>query len=142
MTNSISFRANLIVDDSLYNKMPKGTPEDYTENLVKDYKKFIEHKTIKEVTEGDTIEIYKTPYNKGFAIGMRFSSSELSEPIETGIYTDKKTPNIKASSLIFQTYIFLKIKSKISDNPFEPHIKSFKRAIKALQDKKQNKKGL
>ena len=138
MTNAISFKANLIVDDSLYNKMPKGTPDGYTENLVKDYKKFIENKTIKEVTEGDTIEIYKTPYNKGFAIGMRFSSDELSEPIETGIYTDKKTPNIKASSLIFQTFMFLKIKSKISDNPFEPHIKAFKRAIEALQDKKNN----
>lgn len=138
MTNAISFKANLIVDDSLYNKMPKGIPKDYTENLVKDYKKFIEHETIKEVTEGDTIEIYKTPYNKGFAIGMRFSSDELSEPIETGIYTDKKTPNIKASSLIFQTFMFLKIKSKISDNPFEPHIKAFKRAIEALQHKKNN----
>ncbi len=138
MTNAISFKANLIVDDSLYNKMPKGTPRDYTENLVKDYKKFIENKTIKEVTEGDTIEIYKTPYNKGFAIGMRFSSDELSKPIETGIYTNKKTPNIKASSLIFQTFMFLKIKSKISDNPFEPHIKTFKRAIEALQDKKNN----
>ena len=138
MTNAISFKANLIVDDSLYNKMPKGTPDGYTDNLVKDYKKFLDHKVIKEVTEGDTVEIYKAPYRGGFAVGMRFSSDELSEPIETGIYTNKKTPNIKASSLIFQTFMFLKIKSKISDNPFEPHIKAFKRAIEALQDKKNN----
>ena len=138
MTNAISFKANLIVDDSLYNKMPKGTPDGYTDNLVSDYKKFLDHKVIKEVTEGDTVEIYKAPYRGGFAVGMRFSSDELSEPIETGIYTNKKTPNIKASSLIFQTFMFLKIKSKISDNPFEPHIKAFKRAIEALQDKKNN----
>lgn len=138
MTNAISFKANLIVDDSLYKKMPKGTPDGYTDNLVSDYKKFLDHKVIKEVTEGDTVEIYKAPYRGGFAVGMRFSSDELSEPIETGIYTNKKTPNIKASSLIFQTFMFLKIKSKISDNPFEPHIKAFKRAIEALQDKKNN----
>lgn len=138
MTNAISFKANLIVDDSLYNKMPKGTPDGYTDNLVSDYKKFLDHKVIKEVTEGDTVEIYKAPYRGGFAVGMRFSSDELSEPIETGIYTNKKTPNIKASSLIFQTFMFLKIKSKISDNPFEPHIKAFKRAIEALQHKKNN----
>lgn len=138
MTNAISFKANLIVDDSLYKKMPKGTPDGYTDNLVSDYKKFLDHKVIKEVTEGDTVEIYKAPYRGGFAVGMRFSSDELSEPIETGIYTNKKTPNIKASSLIFQTFMFLKIKSKISDNPFEPHIKVFKRAIEALQDKKNN----
>lgn len=136
--DNISFRANLIVDDSLYKKMPKGTPDSYTDNLVKDYKKFIDHKVIKEVTEGDTIEIYKAPYTKGFAIGMRFLSDKLDEPLETGIYTNKKIPDVKSSSLVFQTLLFLKIKSKIKDNPFESHIKSFKRAITALRKSEQN----
>lgn len=136
--DNISFRANLIVDDSLYKKMPKGTPNGYTDNLVKDYKKFIDHKVIKEVTEGDTIEIYKAPYTKGFAIGMRFLSDKLDEPLETGIYTNKKIPDVKSSSLVFQTLLFLKIKSKIKDNHFESHIKSFKRAITALRESEQN----
>ena len=70
--------------------MPEGTPTNYTDNLVNEYKKFLDHRVIKEVTEGDTIEIYKAPYNKGFALGMRYTSDKLKEPIESGIYTNKK----------------------------------------------------
>ena len=106
--DNISFRANLIVDDSLYKKMPKGTPNGYTDNLVEDYKKFIDHKVIKEVTEGDTIEIYKAPYTKGFAIGMRFLSDKLDEPLETGIYTNKKNSGCKIFKPCFSNSVIFK----------------------------------
>ncbi len=139
MFNNISFCANLIVDDSLYNKMPANTPKNYTEDLVNEYKKFIDNKVIKEITKGDTVELYKAPYNRGFAIGMRFHSNKLQKPFETGIYTNKKTPEIKPSGLVFQTMLFLTEKSGIKQSPFEPHIKTFKRAVKALLDENNNK---
>lgn len=138
--NNVSFKANLIVDDSLYKKMPKGTPDGYTDNLVSDYKKFLDHKVIKEITEGDTVEIYKAPYRGGFAVGMRFSSDKLDKPIETEICTRNKIPEIKSSSLVFQTMLFLTIKSGIQQRLFEPHMKTFKRAIEELHRQKQEEK--
>lgn len=133
--NNISFKANLIVNKNLYTKMPEGTPTNYTDNLVNEYKKFLDHRVIKEVTEGDTIEIYKAPYNKGFALGMRYTSDKLKEPIESGIYTNKKIPEVKAGSLIFQTMQFLIAKSDIELKFFEPHFKTFERALRKLYNK-------
>ena len=130
--NNISFKANLIVDDSLYKKMPKTTPDGYTDNLVSEYKQFLDHRAIREITEGDTVELYKAPYRGGFAVGMKFTSDKLDKPLVSEICTRNKTPEIKSSSLVFQTLLFLKIKSGIKDNPFESHIDSFKRAIEAL----------
>ena len=46
--NSVSFKAKLIVDDSSYKKMPVGTPENYTDELVAGYKKFLDHKVLKQ----------------------------------------------------------------------------------------------
>ncbi len=131
---NISFKANIVVNNNLYNKLPEGTPVNYTDTLISEYKKFIDHRVIKEVTEGDTIEIYKAPYNRGFAIGMKYYSDKLEEPIESGIYTNKKIPQINAGSLIFQTIQFLIIKSGIEPKFFESHQKSFERALIKLHD--------
>lgn len=130
--NNISFKANLVVNDNLYKKMPQGTPENYTDDLVSDYKKFLDHRVIKKVTEGDTIELYKEPYRPGFALGIRYTSDKLEKPIESGIYTNKKIPEVKAGSIIFQTLQFLVIKSGIEQKYFEPHKKTFERALKKL----------
>ena len=130
--NNISFKANLIVNDNLYNKMPQGTPENYTDDLITDYRKFLDHRVIKKITEGDTIELYRDKYNRGFALGIKYTSDKLEEPIESGIYTNKKIPEVKAGSLIFQTLQFLVIKSGIDLKFFEPHQKTFERALKKL----------
>ena len=138
---NISFKANIVVNKNLYNKLPEGTPVNYIDTLISEYKKFLDHRVIKEVTKGDTIEIYKAPYKRGFAIGMKYTSDKLKEPIESGIYTNKKIPQINAGSLIFQTIQFLIIKSGIELKFLETHQKRFERALIELHNgsKKVNK---
>ena len=134
--NSVSFKANLIVDDSLYSKMPDGTPENYTDELVAGYKKFLDHKVIQAVTDGDTVELYKDKYNRGFALGIRYTSDKLDKPIESGIYTNKKIPSVTVGSLMHDTMIYLIIKSGIKQGFFETTQKSFIRAIQKMLDEK------
>ena len=137
--NSVSFKAKLIVDDSLYKKMPVGTPENYTDELVAGYKKFLDHRVIKAVTEGDTVELYKDKYNRGFALGIRYTSDKLDKPIESGIYTSKKIPSVTVGSLMHDTMIYLIIKSGIKQRLAEPTQKAFIRALQTmLEDKKTN----
>lgn len=132
--NNISFKANLIVNKNLYTKMPEGTPQGYTDGLVEEYKKFLDIPVIKKVTESDTIELFKDKYNRGFAIGIKYTSDKLDEPIESGIYTNKKIPSVKSGSLIFDTMVYLMIKSGIEPKFYEKKEKSFARAVKKLLD--------
>lgn len=128
--NNISFKANLVVNKNLYEKMPDGTPENYTEELVSEYKKFLDGNVIKHVTEGDTIEISRKKYNQGFAIGMKFTSPNLEEPLELGIHTNKKIPSVKASALIYWTTRFIIEREHITPNSFfEKPMNMFKRAL-------------
>lgn len=113
--NNISFKANLIVDEKLYKKMPVGTPEGYTENLVSKYKEFLDLDVIKRATEGDTVELYKAPYRPGFAIGIRYTTDKFDEPLESGIFTNKKLPTVTAGSIIHDTMIYLMIKAGIEN---------------------------
>ena len=136
--NNISFKANLVVDEKLYKKMPVGTPENFTDNLVEEYKKFIDHKLMKELTEGDTIELYKAPYRPGFALGIRFISDKLEEPLEGGVFTNKKIPDVRCGSLIFQTMQFIILKSGIRQGIVEPTKKAFIRAAQKILDEKRN----
>lgn len=135
--NSVSFKAKLIVDDSLYKKMPVGTPENYTDELVTGYKKFLDHKVIQAVTEGDTVELYKDKYNRGFALGIRYTSDKLDKPIESGIYTREKIPNVSVGSLMHDTMIYLIIKSGIKQRLAEPTQKAFIRALQTMLDEKE-----
>ena len=137
--NSISFKAKLIVDDSLYKKMPVGTPENYTNNLIAGYKQFLEHPAIKTVTEGDTIELYKDKYNRNFALGIRYTSDKLENPIESGIYTNQKIPTVKTGSLIHDTMIYLIIKSGIQQRFSETTQKTFVRAVNSMLEEKTHK---
>lgn len=132
--NNVSFKANLVVNKNLYTKMPESTQKDYTDNLIREYKKFLDIGAIKKVTEGDTIELYKAKYNQGFALGIRYTSDKIEEPIESGIYTNKKIPSVHAGSLIHDTMIYLIMKSGIKQNFFESTKKSFIRAMKKLLD--------
>ena len=137
--NSVSFKAKLIVDDSLYKKMPVGTPENYTDELVAGYKKFLDHRVIKAVTEGDTVELYKDKYNQGFALGIRYTSDKLEKPIESGIYTREKIPNVSVGSLMQDTMVFLIIKSGIKPRLAESTQKAFIRALETmLKERKTN----
>lgn len=133
--NNISFKANLVVDKKLYTKMPEGTPEGFTDNLVKEYKKFIDHEVMQKLTEGDTIELYKAPYKPGFALGLKITSEKLQEPFEGGIFTNKKIPNVRVGSLYFQTMQFIIAKAGIEIGYFEPFEKAFIRAGKKLLGK-------
>lgn len=136
--NNVSFKANLVVDSSLYNKMPQGTPDGYTDSLVRGYKKFLDNDIIKNVTEGDTIELYKDKYNRGFALGIRYTSNKLEQPIESGIYTNKKIPTVTVGSLIHDTMIYLIIKSGIQQKYSETTKKNFIRALQKLLDDNKN----
>lgn len=133
--NSISFKANLKVDDKLYKKMPAGTPEGYTDKLIKDYQVFLNHRVIQDITQGDTVELYKAPYRPGFALGIRFISDKLDKPLEGGVFTNKKIPNVNASSIIYQTMQFIIIKSGINQKFSESVPKAFIRAVKELYNK-------
>lgn len=136
--NSISFKANLVVNKNLYNKMPQGTPNGYTDELVQAYRKFLDNKVIKTVTQGDTIELYKDKYNRGFALGIRYTSDRLEKPIESGIYTNKKIPSVTIGSLIHDTMVYLIIKSGIKQKYFETTEKTFIKAIQKLLEDNKN----
>ena len=130
--NNLSFKANLIVDEKLYKKMPAGTPEGYTDNLINGYKKFLEHDVVKRAIEGDTVELYKAPYRQGFAIGIRYTTDKFDEPLESGIFTNKKLPTVTVGSLIHDTMVYLMIKAgleHISSYRFE---QDFIKALKIL----------
>ena len=129
---NVSFKANLIVNQNLYNSLPKQTEENYVENLITDYKKFLDNKFIKEATKNDTIEISRIKYRGGFAIGLSYTSDTLSEPIESGIYTNNKIPSVTPGSLIFQTQQFIIKKSGIKVYFLENHKERFIRALKKI----------
>ncbi len=135
--NNISFKAKLIVDDKLYTKLPQGTPEGYTENLVSQYKSFVEHDVMKKLTEGDTIELYKAPYRQGFAVGLRFTSDKLEKPIEGGVFTNKKIPEVRAGSLIFQTMQFIIAKADMNLICSTRIKETFVKAAQKLLDEKK-----
>lgn len=137
--NSISFKANLIVNKNLYNKMPQGTPNGYTDDLVQGYRKFLDNEIIKTVTQNDTIELYKDKYNRGFALGIRYTSDKFEKPIESGIYTNKKIPSVTVGSLIHDTMVYLIIKSGVKQKYSETTEKTF---IKALQNLLEDSKNM
>ena len=130
--NNISFKANLVVDKKLYTKMPEGIPEGFTDKLVNDYRKFIDHEVMQKLTEGDTIELYKAPYRPGFAIGLKITSDKLPEPFEGGVFTNKRIPNVHAGSLCFQTMQFIIAKAGINVGYFEKTQDAFVRAGRKL----------
>lgn len=130
--NNISFKANLVVDKKLYTKMPEGTPEGFTDKLVEDYRKFIDHEVMQKLTEGDTIELYKAPYRPGFALGLKITSDKLEKPFEGGVFTNKKIPNVHVGSLCFQTMQFIIEKAGIEVGYFEKIPNAFIRAGKKL----------
>ncbi len=132
--NNISFKANLVVDKKLYTKMPEGTPDGFTDKLVDDYRKFIDHDVMKKLTEGDTIELYKAPYKPGFALGLKITSDKLPEPFEGGVFTNKKIPNVHVGSLYFQTMQFIIAKAGIKVGYFEKIQDAFIRAGRKLLD--------
>ena len=136
--NNISFKASLIVDKKLYTKMPEGTPEGFTDQLVNDYRKFIDHEVMQKLTEGDTIELYKAPYKPGFALGLKITSDKLEEPFEGGVFTNKRIPNVHVGSLCFQTMQFIIAKAGITVGYFEKTQDAFIRAgRKLLEEMKQ-----
>lgn len=139
--NNVSFKANLVVDKKLYTKMPAGTPEGFTNNLVKEYRKFIDHEVMQKLTEGDTIELYKAPYAPGFALGLKFTSDKLEKPIDGGVYTNKKIPNVHVGNLYFQTMQFIIAKSGIKMGYFEKIEDAFIRAAKKLLAEPHQSKG-
>ena len=134
-TNNISFCANLIVNKNLYEKMPQGTPEGYSENLIKGYQDFLNHRVMEKITQGDTIELYREKYNRGFALGIKYSSDVFEKPIESGIYTNKKIPSVTLGDLIYDTMTFIIMKSGIRQKLSKNHKENFIEAVKELLKK-------
>ena len=133
--NNISFCANLIINKNLYENMPKGTPEGYSENLIQGYQDFLNHPVMDKITQCDTIELCREKYNKGFAVGIKYTSDTLKEPIESGIYTNKKIPSVTLGSLIYDTMTFIIIKSGIKQKLSKSHQENFIEAAKELLKK-------
>lgn len=131
MTN-ISFKANLIVHNNLYKQMPKG----YTDNLVAGYKKFLDHKVVKAITEDDTIELYRDDNNRGFGLGIKYINKTANRTINSGIYTTQKVPTVTVGSLIDDTMTYIIEKSGISKKVSETIPKAFIRAAKELLTQK------
>lgn len=136
--NNISFKANLIVDKNLYTKLPAGTPEGYTDNLIGKYKEFVEHDVMKKITEGDTIEIYKAPCKHGFAVGLKITSDKFDEPFDGGVFTNKKIPSVSAGSLIFQTMQFVIAKANMTLRCSSKINETFVKAARKLLEEQQN----
>ena len=130
--SNISFKANLVINNNLYKKIHEGTPDGYIDNLIQEYRSFLDIPVIKEITEGDTIELYKAPHRPGYAIGIRFISKDLEKPLEGGVFTNKKIPNIHVGSFIFQTMQYIIEKSGIEQRYSERVPKAFIRAVKEL----------
>ncbi len=136
--NRVSFKANLVVNPNLYNDMPSETPEDYTEQLVSGYKRFLNHKVIKHVTDGDTIEISRKAYDEGFAINMRFTSPELEEPLDIGIHTNKEKPTITVEKLVRWTKMFIIKRENITRKSLlETELGMYERAIAEHYEKEK-----
>ena len=130
--NNISFCANLIVDKKLYDKLPQGTPPQYSENLIKGYREFLNHNVINKITQGDVIELTKESSSRGFALGMKYTSELFEKPLEGGIYTTEKIPNITLGELIYHTMSFIIIKSGIKTKISKSHQENFIEAVKEL----------
>ena len=73
---NISFQAKLVVNENLYKNLPPETPSGYSENLVQEYRDFLNKPVIKKVTQDDTIELYRAKYPLGFAIGIRYTNDK------------------------------------------------------------------
>lgn len=128
--NRVSFKANLVVNPNLYKNMPSGTPKNYTDKLISGYKEFLNHKVIDHVTDGDTIEISRKAHREGFAINMKFTTPELEEPLDIGIHTNKKIPEITSAQLIYWTRRFIIEREHITRKSFfEKESEMFKRAL-------------
>lgn len=106
--NNISFRANLELDSSLYEKLPKGTPSDFPDQMISEFREFLDIPNIKAATDGDTIEL-KSPEHRGYtyALEATFSSESLKETIIQSIYLNEKIPNINPNKLKMWTLAFL-----------------------------------
>lgn len=135
---NLSFCAKLNIDNNLYTKIPEGTPEGYIDNLVDNYKQFVQHPKINQILGEDVIELKKARHPSGYAVELSFLNSDTGEKIVGGVYTNKKIPSISPYELIRQTcqYIGFKydIKMKFSENSFTYP----KRALKEVLEKFQS----
>ena len=133
--NNISFCAKLVIDKNLYSKLPSKTPENYYDDLINGYKKFLNLPLIEKVTKGDTVELFKAPHRNGFAIGIKYTNSKTGEVYNSGVFTNKKEATITPSELIYNTKVCIIAKSGIKMGFFENVPKAFKRAVEELMKK-------
>lgn len=107
---SLNFCANLKIDKSVYQKIPPKHIEGYPDAVIEEYKKFLEIPKIKQISEGDTIELKASGYcGKGFALKVNFICGSNPEKTikDAGVYNSKNEANIKSIDLVEQTCQFL-----------------------------------
>lgn len=126
---NISFKANLNINQNLYKDLPSGTPKEFPETLIQEFTEFLNNPKIKQATEGDSIEIKRAKHTSGFALEMDFVSDKIKEPFKTGIYTNKKIPDIKSNDLKYWTYIFLCHKKGEKLKALESSLKMIERVL-------------
>lgn len=127
--NNISFKAELKVNQNLYKNLPAGTPKEFPDKLIGDFENFLKIPQIKKATEGDVIEISKAKHRGGFGIDLNFITKATGKVFQTGVYTNKQTPEINVNDLKYWTYMFLCDKKGESPRTFESSFRMIERVL-------------
>lgn len=117
--NSINFCANLKIDRSVYENVPQKAAFGYPENVIEEYKKFLDIPKIKQLSEGDTVELRAKRYcGRGFALEINFICKDNPDKtiLGAGIYNSRNEANITSASLIYQTCQYLCEKFDLNQN--------------------------
>lgn len=107
---SLNFCANLKIDKSVYQRIPPIHTEGYPDAVIKEYRKFLEIPKIKQISEGDTIELKASGYcAKGFAFKINFicASNPKKTIKDAGVYNSKNEAKVRTMDLVQQTCQFL-----------------------------------
>lgn len=127
--SELSFCAKLNINPNLYEKIPKVCPNGYPDSVIKKYTEFLELPKIKQMSDGDVIEISRVPYGRGYGVKLSFESAASRLSVEGGVFNSKNEASLSANDLIFQTIQFLGVKYGIEQKMFERHIKYIQRVF-------------
>ena len=107
----ITFGANFSVNNNIYDKLSSDEARKSVEGTVSAYEKFINSPKIKALTEDDTIELRKGISRGNYSLELEITNPKFDKPYITGVYTNKKEPNISHKNLIYQTILYICFKS-------------------------------
>lgn len=128
----VSFGANLIVDKNFGKNPPKRFSSENFDEVLDEYKTFLEDDRIKALTEGYTIALSTKNTKDGYCIYMDFTEKgkEDEEPLRVPICKSKAVNSpFKAASLKNFTFWFIARKSGEEPDFFETFFRYIKRGV-------------